>query len=63
MVTSALDHLIDQCTDYTQDMPKALLLDEDEKVTAGRYLAKNVMTGTNAKEKRKKKFGLLSNVF
>ncbi|XP_057290575.1 adenylate cyclase type 10-like isoform X2 [Hydractinia symbiolongicarpus] len=60
MVTSALDYLIDQCTDYTQDMPKALLLDEDEKVTTGRFLAKNAMTGTNAKEKRRKKFERLT---
>jgi len=57
-VTSPLDHLIDQVVDYTQDMPKALLLDEDEKITAGRYLTQTAIAASNqAKEKKKKKFG------
>ena len=42
-VVSDIDHLIDQIKDYRQDMPKALLPDEDEKITTGMYLVENVL--------------------
>ena len=44
-------------------MPIALLLDEDEKITANRYMTKNVIAGKRAKEKKKKKFGTLFMVY
>ena len=33
IIVSDIDDLIDQIRDYRQDMPKALLPDEDEKIT------------------------------
>lgn len=58
-VTSPMDEVIDQCVDYRQDMPKALLPDEDEKIKTSSYVPKNIAAGNNAKKKKKKKkFGM-----
>ena len=58
-VTSAMDEVIDQCIDYRQDMPKALMPDEDEKIKTSSYVPKNIATGNNVKKnKKKKKFGM-----
>uniref|UniRef100_A0A7M5XBN8 Guanylate cyclase domain-containing protein n=2 Tax=Clytia hemisphaerica TaxID=252671 RepID=A0A7M5XBN8_9CNID len=60
-VTSPLDSLIDQVLDYTQDMPKALMLDEDEKVTTDIYLTQTVIEASKKeKDKKKNKFDRLT---
>ena len=54
-----MDEVIDQCVDYRQDMPKALLPDEDQKIKTSSYVPKNIAAGNNAKKKKKKKkFGM-----
>lgn len=54
-----MDEVIDQCIDYRQDMPKALIPDEDEKIKTSSYVPKNIATGNNVKKnKKKKKFGM-----
>ena len=60
-VRSPLDELVDQVVDYTQDMPKALMMaDDDVKETNDYFLTQTVIGvgGNQGKDKKKKnKFG------
>ena len=59
-VRSPLDDLIDQVVDYTQDMPKALMMADDDVKEANDYFLTQTVIGVSKQDNKKKmKFGML----
>lgn len=60
-VRSPLDDLIDQVVDYTQDMPKALMMADDDVKGANDYFLTQTVIGVGKQgknNKKKMKFGI-----
>jgi len=61
VVTSPMDDMIDQCVDYLQDMPKALMLDDEEKTnSSNHFVRKQISENNGASKNKKKKFERIS---
>ena len=66
-VRSPLDYLVDHVVDYTQDMPKALLMADDDVKEANDYFLTQTVIGVGKpgteKNKKKMKFGMALCIF